>query len=92
MSGLPSAAPRLDARLTAALLRLDKPGRPIAEVNRRLGVLAEYLGVPRPSYEQVRVALHEARRGRRNPSAGELLLDFAIRSPTPEAVFDIFGD
>ncbi len=87
-----SAAPRLDPRLTAALLRLDKPGRPIAEVNRRLGALAECLGVPRPSYEQVRVALHEARRGRRNPGAGELLLDFVIRTPRAEAVFDIFGD
>jgi hypothetical protein len=84
------AAPRIDPRLLAALARLDKPGRPIADTHRRLGSTAERLGLPRPSYEQVRVLVHALRARRRGPGVGELLLDIALQKRPPEAVIDLF--
>jgi hypothetical protein len=61
----------------ALLAGLDTPGRPVAEVNRRLGDAADLLGVPRPSYEQVRVHIHDLRSKARirDPVAIELELD-----------------
>ena len=85
---MPAAAPRLDARLLAALGRFDRGTPPIAEVNRRIGALAQELSLPRPSYEQVRVAVHAHRRLGRFPSAGEVLLDVAARSRPPEALVE----
>jgi hypothetical protein len=35
---------------------------PIAEINRRVGAAAWRMRLPRPSYEQVRVLVHAARR------------------------------
>ena len=75
-----SSAPRIDSRLLAALDRLDDGTVPFAEVNRRLGVVAEHLGLARPSYEQVRVAIKARRRLGASPAAGELLLDVALRA------------
>ena len=86
---MPRAAPRIDERLVAALSRLDGD-RPIAETHRRLGALADHLGLARPSYEQTRVLLHELRARRRSPSHGEILLDVAFRNRPPEALLDLF--
>jgi hypothetical protein len=60
---LTSSAPRYDARLVRAIARLDDPSLPIAETVRRLGLVAEELGVPRPSYVHMRryVAEHRER-------------------------------
>jgi hypothetical protein len=81
------SAPTIDPRLLAALSRLDDPRRPIAETNRRLGILADHLAVPRPSYERVRVLVHDLRTQRLTvPSAWDLLLDIAFRSRPPDAV------
>ena len=80
------SAPRVDSRLIAALEKLDKRGRPIAETNRRLGRIADRLGLTRPSYEQVRVLVHRIRRQRRGPSTGEVLLDIAFRTRPPHAI------
>ena len=55
-------APRIDRRLVAALRRLDDPSLPIAETVRRAGVMADELGLTRPSYEQIRVLVHAERR------------------------------
>jgi hypothetical protein len=82
------SAPRLDSRLVAAIERLDDPTAPIAETNRRVGEIAEAIGFARPSYEQVRTIVHEARRRGRRPGPGEILLDVALRSRPPIA----FGD
>ena len=82
-------APRIDSRLVAALVRIDDPKRPIAETNRRLGGIAAELGVPKPSYEQVRVLVHAIRRRRVDPGIGELLLDFALRTRSPEQILEI---
>jgi hypothetical protein len=83
------SAPRIDPRLVAALVRIDDPTRSIAETNRRLGRIAAELGLPKPSYEQVRVTLHAIRRGTRDPGVGELLLDFAFRTRSPERILDL---
>jgi len=85
---MPSAAPRIDSRLVAAIVHLDKPHHPIAETNRRIGVLAGDLDLPRPSYEQIRTLVKAHRRGRLRPTAGQVLLDIAFRVRPPEALLD----
>jgi hypothetical protein len=81
-------APRIDERLVGALARLDDRSLPIAELNRRLGLVAESLGLKRPSYQQVRVILHELRSRRRSPNFGKTLLDIAYRTRPPTALID----
>src|SRR5713226_863146 len=63
---MPPAAPRIDSRLIAAMERFDQPGLAMADVHRRVGALAEEIGLTRPSYEQVRVLLHDLRTERRS--------------------------
>jgi hypothetical protein len=81
-------APRISFRLLAAIERLDDRSVSIAEVCRRVGAEAERLGVPRPSYQRIRVLVHEARRRRMDPDTVEVLLDVAWRARPPEAVLD----
>jgi len=83
---VPAAAPRIDERLVAALARLDQPGRPIAETHRRVGSVAEELGLSRPSYEQVRVVIHALRARSRGWEVGAALLDVVLRTRPPEAL------
>ncbi|MGH3057687.1 MAG: hypothetical protein ACRDPP_05555 [Gaiellaceae bacterium] len=83
-----SSAPRIDTRLVAAAEKLDDRKIPIAETNRRVGEVAEALGLTRPSYENVRRVVHEARRRGRLPSTGEVLLDIAFRVRPPLALGD----
>jgi hypothetical protein len=85
MSGF---APRLSPRLLEAIVRLDDRRVPIAEVCRRVGAEAEHLGLPRPSYQRVRVLVHEARRAPRQPTTPGVLLGIAFRSRPPEALVD----
>jgi hypothetical protein len=73
------SAPRTDVRLVAAIERLDDPTVCIAETNRRVGLVADALGLPRPSYEQIRRLVHDARRRGRRPSTGDVLLDIAFQ-------------
>jgi hypothetical protein len=87
-----AAAPRIDSRLVAALVRIDDPRRPIAETNRRLGSVAGELGLLKPSYEQVRVLLHALRRGKNKPGVGILLLDIALRTRSLEQILDAITD
>jgi len=84
-------APRIDSRLVAALVRFDNPKLPIAETNRRVGRLAAELGLPKPSYQQVRVVVHDIRRRKRGPGIGELLLDLALRTRSPEEILEILA-
>ena len=56
-----SSAPRYDPRIVIAIRALDDRTVPIAEVCRRVGRLAEGLGLPRPSYVHVRRLVHELR-------------------------------
>jgi hypothetical protein len=81
------AAPRIHPALRAALERLDRRGRPIAETHRRLGAVADLLGLPRPSYQRTRELVHEHRRRTLAPSAGRILLEVAL-SQTPKLTLD----
>ena len=85
---MPPAAPRVDARLVRAISRLDDRSRPIAEINRLVGRDAEGFGLPRPSYEQVRVHVHAIRGAKALPGIGGVLLDIAFRVAPPEALLD----
>jgi hypothetical protein len=78
------AAPRIPQRLLDAIERLDDRRLPFAETTRRVGAEAARLGLPRPSYEQIRVHAHRARRIRAQPSTAEVLLDVALRVRPPE--------
>jgi len=88
---MPRAAPHVDERLVAGLARLDAPERPIAETNRRVGALADELGLTRPSYEQTRTIVHALRAARRDPAVGQVLLDIATRVRPPEALLDVLA-
>jgi hypothetical protein len=85
-------APRLSPRLLEAIARLDDPSLPIAEVCRRVGGEAAEVGLPRPSYERIRVLVHALRSARRHlhrrPSTASILLDVALRVRPPDAVLD----
>lgn len=81
-----SSAPRIDVRLVAAAERLDDLLTPIAETNRKVGRVADELGLTRPSYEQVRTIVHDARRRGRRPTTGDVLLDIAFRVRPPTAL------
>jgi hypothetical protein len=82
-------APRIGPTLLAGIERLDDDSLPIAEVNRRVGTLASHLGLTRPSYEQIRVLVHEHRRRALAPTAGQILLEVAARSRPPEALLEL---
>jgi hypothetical protein len=74
-----SSAPRLDNRLVNVVVRLDDPSVPIAETYRRSREDAARLDIPRPSYECVRLLVHDARRERRRRRANrETLIRVAL--------------
>lgn len=82
------AAPRISPRLLEALTRLDDETVPIAEVSRRIGSEAERLGLPRPSYQRLRVLVHELRDQRHpEPGYGEVLVDIALRNRPASAIY-----
>jgi hypothetical protein len=83
------AAARISPRLHAALARLDEETLPIAEVYRRFGAEADRLALPRPSYERVRVLVHELRAAKQpEPGYGEVLFDIATRTRPARAIYD----
>jgi hypothetical protein len=84
-----AAAPRIGPTLLAAVERLDDASLPIAEVHRRVAALASQLEYPRPSYEQIRVLVHEHRRRGLAPTAGLILLDVALQTRPPHALLDL---
>jgi hypothetical protein len=91
---VPRQAPRLDLKLVAALEHLDDPKLPIAETNRRLGELAVSMGLPRPSYQQVRVLVQRNRERRMTRRAArraalDLILDVQFRRRPPEALLEL---
>lgn len=74
-------APRLHRRLLEEIARQSLRPVPIAEMNRCVGRAAAAFGLCRPSYERVRVLVHEARARRRYATArvAPLGLDMALR-------------
>ena len=87
-----AAAPRIGPTLLAAIERLDDESIPIAEVHRRIAALASHLGLARPSYEQVRVLVHEHRRRGLAPTAGQILLEVLLKTRPPQALLDLLED
>jgi hypothetical protein len=85
-------APRVDTRLVAAAERLDNPGTPIAETNRRVGLVAAELGLVRPSYEEVRRIITASRRRGRQATTADVLLEIAFRSRPPTGLLDHLTD
>jgi len=79
---------RVDSRLVAALVRLDDSARPMAETHRRIGLIADELGVPRPSYERIRCLVRMHRRRPLEPGIGETLLDVALQRRPPESIIE----
>ncbi|MDP8911036.1 MAG: hypothetical protein M3M94_03095 [Actinomycetota bacterium] len=73
-------APRISPRLLEAVVHLDDPAVPIAEDSRRVGSEADRLGLTRPSYERIRLLVHESRRVRRRPTTANILVDVAMRA------------
>ena len=59
-----AVSPRLDRRLLDAAEALDDPREPYAATWRRVGVVAEQLGLVRPGYDSIRLALRAHRRRR----------------------------
>jgi hypothetical protein len=85
--GVTRSAPRISPRLVEAVARLDDGKMPVAELCRRVGATADALGLPRPSYEQVRVLARTARRWAAvNPTTAEVLVDVASGVRPPEDV------
>ncbi len=85
-------APRIDDRLLAAAARFDKPGRPIAEINRLVGGVAQALDLPRPSYEQIRHAVHEVRAGKRPPRLALYLYATSLRRLPADVVIELMAE
>jgi hypothetical protein len=86
---MPAAAPRISAQLVAVMARIDDGKRPIADTHRRVGIVAEHLGLSRPSYEQVRTIVHLIRAERRDPRIGELLLAAAFSGRVKKPILDV---
>jgi len=86
---VPAAAPRIVPTLIAAVERLDDESIPIAEVYRRVAALASHLEYPRPSYEQIRILVHEHRHRGLAPTAGRILLDVALKTRPPHALLEL---
>jgi hypothetical protein len=85
-----AAAPRLDRRLLDALARIDDSSEPIAETYRRCRKVAADLGIPRPSYERVRIEVHAIRREReRRRKARETLIKVALYQAPVHALYEV---
>ena len=54
--------------------------------------MADALELTKPSYEQVRSLIHEARLKGRRPTAADTLLDIAFRVRPPTALIDYLAD
>ena len=81
------SAPRLDRRLLERIVRLDDTSVPIAEIYRRSRGHAAELDIPRPSYECVRLLIHDARRERERRRANrETLIRVALYLDGPDAL------
>jgi hypothetical protein len=88
-----AAGPRLEQRFLERVVQLDDDRLPMAETYRRIRGLAEEMGVPRPSYERVRLQLKAARRSRQDRAqARELVLELAFDSrPADVVIGDLLG-
>jgi hypothetical protein len=89
-----SFAPRIPRRLLDEIERQSRRTVPIAEMNRSVGRAAARMGLYRPSYQQVRVLVHTARRLRRHAPTpvSTVALEVAFRVRSPDAMLLRFLD
>ena len=78
-------APRISVRLREEIYRLSARPDRAADICRAVGKTADELGVRRPSYEQVRLIVTEARLRPRRVSTGGVLLDVGLLGRPPDA-------
>ena len=85
-----ASAPRIQPRLLGEIERLSARRATIAEINRRVGLVAARLRLYKPSYEQVRVLVHAARRVHRavRRSRATAAPDIAFGTKTSWALLD----
>ena len=81
-------APRISLQLRAQIDDLADGSLSAADITREVGKAAESLGQIRPSYEQVRKLVREARRRPRRASTADVLLDVAFRVKHPNALVE----
>jgi hypothetical protein len=82
-----TAAPRVEQSFLNALARIDDSAIPIAETYRKCREEAAKLDVPRPSYELVRIVVHETRRERERRRANrDTILRVLLYQLPPDAL------
>jgi hypothetical protein len=84
-------APRISRRLIEAVVRFDDRAQPIAETCRRVGAEADRLGLTRPSYQRIRVLVHESRRIRRRPSVADIVMNTPWHLRTSEDLINVLS-
>lgn len=75
-------------RLLRTLERIDDGEIGFGELTRRVGAEADRLGLPRPSYESVRVLARDLRARRSRPTLAQTALRVSVRDLPPEAFLD----
>jgi hypothetical protein len=87
------AAPPTDIRVVRFVRRFERRATSIADVVRATGVFCERCDIPRPSYESVRVLVHDARdRRERRRAAARLLLEVDLRARPPGDLEHLLDD
>jgi hypothetical protein len=82
-----AAGPRVEQRFLEHVVELDDRSLPMAETYRRARVIAAQMGIPRPSYERVRLHLRATRLRRdERKRARELALELAFNSRRADLV------
>jgi hypothetical protein len=81
-------------RLLDEIERRSGDTGPIAEINRRVGRAAAEMGLHKPSYQQVRERVHEARglRCYAKPSFATVALEFAYVPSSGWKLLERWGD
>ena len=75
------AAPPMDIRVVRFVRRFESRAASIADVVRAAGGFCERMGITRPSYESIRVLVHDARdRRERRRAAAQLIVDVDLRA------------
>lgn len=82
-----AAGPRVEKELLDGAAKLDDRSEPMAETYRRLRALAAQMGVPRPSYERMRVHLRaERKRTQERTAVRELVFQLAYNTRRADLV------
>jgi hypothetical protein len=87
------SAARTDVRVVRFVRRFEPRTPVIADVVRATGVYCDRIDVTRPSYERIRLLVHEARERRvRRRAAWNLALEVDLRSRPPSDLLYLLDD